>query len=508
MIVSAYQSSLREGPHGFADLLHAEWTKFRTVRGWLIAAGLAIVAFALAPGQQGSCNVAGCSAPVGPGGEEVSDSFYFVHQPLAANGSITVRVTSLTGKIPAFTQNTGMRAGLVPWAKAGIIIKASTRPGSAYAAIMVTGRHGVRMQDDFTRDVPGMPGAASATSPRWLRLTRSGDTITGYDSADGAHWAHVGTVTLSGLPTAAQVGLFTTSPQYVQTSLGEASVSGGPSVATGVFDHLGLTWPSGSWAGDDVGGGGGGLPGDNTGFSQAAGTFTITGSGDIAPVVSGGGGPGVTIAQTLVGTFAGLIVLVVVGAMVMTAEYRRRLIRVTFTAAPRRGRVLAAKAVVTGTVAFVVGLAGAAIAVVLGQRVLRGNGAYVYPTSALTQVRVIVGTAAVLAVAAVIALAVGTITRRGVWAVAVLVVVIVLPYMLTVAAPVLPPGPSDWLLRLTPAAAFAVQQTLIQYPQVTNTYTAAYGYYPLPPWAALAVLCAWAAVALSLAFFLLRRRDA
>jgi hypothetical protein len=69
-------------------------------------------------------------------------------------------------------------------------------------------------------------------------------------------------------------------------------------------------------------------------------------------------------------------------------------------------------------------------------------------------------------------------------------------------------GPAGWLLRLTPAAAFAVQQTLVQYPQVANTYIAAYGYYPLPPLAGLAVLCAWAALALGLAFFLLRRRDA
>jgi hypothetical protein len=111
-------------------------------------------------------------------------------------------------------------------------------------------------------------------------------------------------------------------------------------VATDVFDHVGLSWSRGSWAGGNVGGGTG-LPGHNAGFSEAAGTFTITitGSGDIAPVVSGGGGAGVTIAQTLVGTFAGLIILVVVGAMFMTAEYRRRLIRVTLAAAPRRGRV-------------------------------------------------------------------------------------------------------------------------------------------------------------------------
>ena len=255
MTVAPHRSRLREGPYGFADLVHAEWTKFRTVRGWVIAVAvgaLAIVAFALAPGQQGSCNTAGCTVPKGPGGEEVSDGFYFVHQPLAGNGSITARITSLTGQIPVPAQGTAMRAGLVPWAKAGIIIKASTSPGSAYAAMMVTGSHGVRMQYDFTQDLPGLAGAVSAASPRWLRLTRSGDTITGYDSADGTHWAQVSTATLAGLPQAAQAGLFTTSPQYLQTSLGEASISGGPSVATGVFNHVSLTWPSGSWAGGNL----------------------------------------------------------------------------------------------------------------------------------------------------------------------------------------------------------------------------------------------------------------
>ena len=73
-------------------------------------------------------------------------------------------------------------AALQPWSKAGIIIKASTRPGSAYAAMMVTGSHGVRMQWDYTQDTAGLAGAVSAAAPRWLRLTRSGDTITGYDS--------------------------------------------------------------------------------------------------------------------------------------------------------------------------------------------------------------------------------------------------------------------------------------------------------------------------------------
>jgi D-arabinose 1-dehydrogenase-like Zn-dependent alcohol dehydrogenase len=97
------------------------------------------------------------------------------------------------------------------WAKAGIMIKESTRPGSAYAAIMITPGHGVRMQDNYTQDTAGLPGAVSTASPRWLRLTRSGDTITGYDSDDGTHWTQVGTVHLAGLSSTIQASLFAAS---------------------------------------------------------------------------------------------------------------------------------------------------------------------------------------------------------------------------------------------------------------------------------------------------------
>ncbi len=50
--------------------------------------------------------------------------------------------------------------------------------------------------------------------------------------------------------------------------------------------------------------------------------------------------------------------------------------------------------------------------------------------------------------------------------------------------------------------------TLIPYPQVSNLYTPSEGYFPLAPWAGLAVLCGWAAVALALAVWTLNRRDA
>jgi ABC-type transport system involved in multi-copper enzyme maturation permease subunit len=520
MTDTLYRSQVRPGPDSFAQTVRAEWVKFRTVRGWVIGmavATLAILALGLGPSSQGSCGTNGpasdCTQPLGPGGEQVTDSFYFAHQSLAGNGTITVRVTSLTGQIPDFSGGGGgpqTRSGLVPWAKAGIIIKASTTQGSAYAAMMVTGSHGVQLQYDYTGDAPGLAGAVSAASPRWLRLTRSGDTFTGYDSADGAHWTKVGVATLSGLPSTVQGGLFATSPPYWQASGSGTSVTGGDSEATGAFDHVSLIggWPKAGWTGTAIGDAGGPAAGSPGGFQDAAGRFTVSGVGDIAPSVAGAAGLGVTITQTLIGVFAGLIAVAVVGAMFMTAEYRRGLIRVTLAATPGRGRVLAAKAVVIAAVTFVVGLVSSAIVVTVGQRLLRAHGVYVWPVTALTEARVIVGTAAVLAVAAVIALAIGTILRRSAGAVAAVIVVIVLPYLLTVTTPLLPAGPTDWLARVTPAAAFAVQQTLIQYPQVNNAYVPSAGYFPLAPWAGLAVLCGWAAVALALAVWTLNRRDA
>jgi ABC-type transport system involved in multi-copper enzyme maturation permease subunit len=374
--------------------------------------------------------------------------------------------------------------------------------------MMVAAGHGVRMQWNYTADTPGLSGAVGPANPRWLRLTRAGDVITGYDSADGTHWTEVGTVTLSGLPSTAQAGLFTASPDYNQESQnfgGGVNTTGGPTQATAVIDHVsGL---GGSWKGEYIGAAEASGIGQ---YHQAGGRFTVTGSGDIAPIPAGHGGPAdaaATLTGYLLGTFAGLIALAVVATMFMTAEYRRNLIRVTLAASPRRGRALAAKAIVIGAVSFVAGLVGAAVAVLAGTAITHARGYYEFPVPGSTEVRVIIGTAALAAVSAVLALAVGTMVRRSAAAVAIVIVTIVLPYFLAVAA-VVPLGVADWLLRITPAAGFAVQQPYPQYPQVTAIYSALSGYFPLAPWAGLAVLCGWAAVALAGAAYLLRRRDA
>ena len=516
----------------FGRLVHAEWTKFRSVRGWVVAmlvAAAAIIGLGVMPGYQGSCGRNGpqseCSLPVGPGGEEVTDSFSFAHQSLTGDGSITVRLTSMTGLVPSPPSDDPSggagpvkegggdagQAGLVPWAKAGIILKAGTAQGSSYAALMLTGTQGVRMQYDYTHDIAGAAGGVSAQSPRWLRLTRAGDTVTGEQSADGNQWTKVGTARLADLPSTLEAGMFATSPQYTESSSEVFGLSGemsGPSQATGVFDSVQRqgTWSGGEWKGEAIGAVANPGPVEQGRFEQDGEHITVTGSGDIAPAVTGAAGLGTSITQTLVGTFAGLILVVVVGTMFVTAEYGRGLMRTTMSASPRRGLILAAKALVIGAVTFVIGLAAAAAVVTLGQRVLRANGVYVHAVSTFTQLRVIIGTAALLAVAAVLALALGVILRRSAAAVTTAVLGIVLPYLLAVS--VLPAGAGQWLLRVTPAAAFALQQSSLEYPQVTNLYTPVNGYFPLPAWAGFAVLCGWTALALGIAGFLLRRRDA
>jgi ABC-type transport system involved in multi-copper enzyme maturation permease subunit len=510
--VTPDQTRLAPQRDGFWHLVHAEWTKFRTVRGWVIAVLVTIAAITafvfVSIGVVTSCaGTGGPSAcpvqPTGPGGEPVQDVFYFAHQPLTGNGKITAQVTSLTGQ--ALTgANQLAPGGLEPWSKAGIIIKQSTSQGSAYAALMVTGSHGVRMQWDYVNDTPGLAGRVSAASPRWLRLVRDGDAVTGYDSADGTHWRLVGTAALPRLTSTVQAGLF---------AAGATDPSANLNYATGVFRHIGLSWPATGWTGTNVGGAGGKSAAPLAGtLRQHAGTITVGGFGDISPAAGNAyGGTGQTLQRALAGTFFGLIPLIVVAAMFITAEYRRGLIRVSLTAAPRRGRLLAAKAVVIGAVAFVTGLVAAILALAVGTPLLHRAGGLAWPVSLLTEARTVAGTAALLAVAAVLALAIGTIMRRSAPAIATVIAVILVPYLLAhnlLSSGNGPGGPGGWELQITPAAALSVQQAVPQFHQLMATYSPSAGYYPLAPWAGLAVECAWAAAALTLAFFLLRRRDA
>jgi ABC-type transport system involved in multi-copper enzyme maturation permease subunit len=508
--------------------LRAEWTKFRTVRGWTIGlafAALMVVLFTFlqANGKHSgycttpnpsSCVVGHQYVPTGPSGEAVADTYEFVAKRLTGDGTITALIASLGGRIWAGPANEApsladTQPGLTSWAKAGLLVTPSTRQGSSYAAVLATGGHGVRFQYDYAHDQAGLPGSISSAA-RWLRLTRTGDTITGYDSSDGTNWQRVGSTDLAGLPRAVYVGLFATSPMTFE---------GLATQATAYFEHIAIgpladgaapAAPS-PWHGASIGTGSQDFYTTlgNGGYRQTGNSMVVSGSGDIAPAVASAGGD--TASDSLLfGTVIALIVLIVIGTMFITGEYRRSLIHTTFAATPARGRVLAAKAIVIGGVGLVVGAVASAAAIPLGEHVMSANGDYIFPADPLAVARVIAASGALVALSAIAVLGIGTILRRSAVTILVGVVVFVLPTFTGpgIIGPTSSGGAAAWLYRVTPAAGFSMLGLLPRSGLVSYPYTMSNGYYPLTPWAGLLVLCAYAAVALGAARFVLRRRDA
>lgn len=358
--LTPYRSRLGPAREGFGRLLRAEWTKLWTVRVWVlvlvVSAAVTVAISQLAvSGSSDSSNEN--RVTVGPDGTRVNDTFHFVHQSLPADGSVTVRVSDLKaggGRDPE------------PWAKAGVMVKASTKAGSPYAALLVTPEHGVRLQWNFTQDEAG--SAASGTAPHWLRLTRAGTRLTGEESADGTHWTKVGSVTLPELPKTAQAGLFVATPLHsnLRRSFGGTSETAGGTTVSATFDHVAVSGGTGTgsaaWASTDVGapdpndpntpqsGPARSEPGTTT--VSASGVYALTGQGDIAPDETGAD----IVQMSFQGVFVAVLFMVALGALFITTEYKRGMIRTTLTATPRRGRVLAAKALVTGGVTFAVSL--------------------------------------------------------------------------------------------------------------------------------------------------------
>jgi hypothetical protein len=429
-----------------------------------------------------------CAAgPLGPDGRTVNDDSTFVHRPLDADGSITVRLTGMTGIITyPPPDHDEIVTGLVPWAKAGVIVKDGLGPGSTYAALMVTAGHGVRMQHDFTEDVAGSPAAVTEQAPRWLRLTRSGETITGHESGDGVDWTEVGAAHLPGLPATVRIGLFVASPG----DLTLRTIGLGADVPEMRFTQTTATFDSVDVRGAPTAGG----PPRSGARSAPTGSCTTSPPDSSSPGVSspsparrhGPGRPeaGRPVEDSLLGLPVGLAVLVVVAAR-STARDR-----------PRDRRALAAKAVLLGAVGAAAGLLAAGIAVPVSTALLHAGGNPVLATPVPIVVRLIVGVAALHAAAAVLAVALAARVRR---AAPLAATAVVLPYVLA-TVPLLPDAVGDALLSTTPAAGFAVRQTMVEYSHASVHHSPLMGYFPLPWWGGLAVLCAYAGVALAFAF--------
>jgi ABC-2 family transporter protein len=203
------------------------------------------------------------------------------------------------------------------------------------------------------------------------------------------------------------------------------------------------------------------------------------------------------VVNSLLGVYLGQVPVVAFAVLAITSEYATGMIRSTFAALPDRRVAIAAKTLVVASAVLAAGLVAAAGSFVLAQPLLRGNGFTepAYPHVSIADgpvLRAVVGSAIFLAALAVIGVSIGVIVRSTAVAISVLLGLVLVPL---IVAPTLPAAVGDWVTRLTPTAGLAIQQT-------RPDRDVAIGHWP-----GLAVTCAWAALTLALAIWLVRRRD-
>jgi|GEM_PF-3682677 len=140
---------------------------------------------------------------------DVVDEFQFVRQTLSGDCDLRARVS--------------LQANSNAWAKSGVMMRDGTAAGAMQACLLVTPGNGFNFQ--YRASTGGastsVAGPALNASPNnWVRLTRVGNVITGYVSADGSAWTQVTSKTIS-FPTTISVGLAVCS--HVDGDLGVAS---------------------------------------------------------------------------------------------------------------------------------------------------------------------------------------------------------------------------------------------------------------------------------------------
>jgi regulation of enolase protein 1 (concanavalin A-like superfamily) len=146
-----------------------------------------------------------------------SDGFHFVYQPLSGDGTIIARVLSLQGSNSA---------------QAGIMIRETLNPAanhvymfdySSTATIYLTERTSTAASSSYQY-------LGSGTLPYWIKLVRSGNVFTMYESPDGLNWVQLGTSqTVSMAPSV-----------YVGLAVSNRTTS---SLATATFDHVSVISP-------------------------------------------------------------------------------------------------------------------------------------------------------------------------------------------------------------------------------------------------------------------------
>ena len=180
----------------------------------------------------------------GAGGDiwGVADSFHYVWQSLATDGGVSARAISQT--------NTSA------WAKAGVMLRATTDPGSPYYAAFLTPGNGVAVQWRSAQAGASSQALVAGTPPLYLKVARAGGSYSAYTSPDGTTWTLVAGSTVNlGLTGTVLAGMAVTShtwavlstatfdtvvfaqlpPPWLDTDIGAPAMAGSAGSNAGVF---------------------------------------------------------------------------------------------------------------------------------------------------------------------------------------------------------------------------------------------------------------------------------
>jgi hypothetical protein len=142
-----------------------------------------------------------------------SDNFHYIWRPWTGDVTITARVRAVT---PTNV-----------WTKAGIMFRASLSANAANAFLAVTPGNGTTSQSrSSSGGGTGFSNLVGFSAPYWLRVQRTGNVFSVYQSPDGVNWRTAGsTVTLSNIPSSCDIGFALTA--HDNTALAAAQ-----------FDHV------------------------------------------------------------------------------------------------------------------------------------------------------------------------------------------------------------------------------------------------------------------------------
>jgi len=156
-----------------------------------------------------------------------TDAFRYVYQSVTGDVDIVARVTSV--------QNTNT------YAKGGVMLRESLAADAAHVILDVRPDGSVEF---MTRSSAGYAttylGGATQAVPAWLKLSRTGNTVTGYVSSNGSTWAMVGSTTTA-MASPANLGLLVNSHDT-------------GALNTSTFDNVNVTFASAAPVGLENGG--------------------------------------------------------------------------------------------------------------------------------------------------------------------------------------------------------------------------------------------------------------